>query len=147
MDAKNAKKGKRRSAPDWGRPAGSVRRATLLPAAGMNPPALVGFYLSRPGTGSEGRAGNFDKFPKNSINIDKFTGFFDKKQKRKNNAIRCNKTACFIYPNRSDSNTAANFFRAPHLPAFQVNCAALPAFARNRPQECAAGFLSTVQAG
>jgi len=142
MDAKNAKKGKRRSAPDRGRPAGSVRRATLLPAAGMNPPALVGFYLSRPGTGSEGRAGNFDKFPKNSINIDKFTGFFDKKQKRKNNAIRCNKTACFIYPSRGDSNTATIFFHVAHLPAFQVNCAVLPAYPRNCPQEGPANLLS-----
>ena len=119
MDAKNAKKGKRRSAPDWGRPVGSVRRAILLPAAGINPPALVGFYLSRPGTGSEGRAGNFDKIPKNSINIDKFTGFFDKKQKRENNANRCNKTTCFTYPNRGDSNPSANFFAHRICPHFR----------------------------
>ena len=45
METGHAKKGKRRSAPDRGRPAGSVRPATLLPAVGINPPALVGFYL------------------------------------------------------------------------------------------------------
>ena len=129
METGHAKKGKRRSAPDRGRPAGSVRPATLLPAIGMNPPALVGFYLSRPGTGREGRAVNFDKIPKNTINIAKFTGFFDKKRKRENIATRCNKTTCFIYLSRSDSNPSANFFRTAHLPAFAMNCAALPATA------------------
>ena len=139
MDERNPSKGKRRPAPHQGRPADSVRPATLLPAIGINPPALVGFYLLRPGTEREGRAANFDKIPKNKINIAKFTGFFDKKRKRENIATRCNKTIYFIYLSRGDSKTATNFFHAPQLPAFAMNCAALPAFARNRPQEGPAG--------
>ena len=119
METGHAKKGKRRSAPDRGRSAGSVRPATLFPAVGMNPPALVGFYLSRPETEREGRAGNFDKIPKNTINIDKLTGFFDKKRKRENIANRCNKTTCFTYLSRGDSNTAANFFHARICPHFR----------------------------
>jgi len=75
MDARNPEKGKRRQAPHQGRPAGSVRPAILLP--------VLGTALSRPGTGREERAGNFDKIPNNTINIDKFTGYFDKKRKRK----------------------------------------------------------------
>ena len=39
-----------------------------------------------------------------------------------------------------------NFFCAPHLPAFQVNCAALPAFARNCPQEGPAGLAGFLSA-
>jgi len=107
MDARNPEKGKRRQAPHQGRPAGSVRPAILLPA--------LGTALSRPGTGREERAGNFDKIPNNTINIDKFTGFFDKKRKRKNIVTHCNKMICFIYPSAGDSNMSANFFRAPHL--------------------------------
>ena len=70
MKTGHAKKGKRRPAPRHRRPSVSVRPATLLPA--------LGTVLSRPGTDREGLAGNFDKIPKNSINIAKFTGFFDK---------------------------------------------------------------------
>ena len=75
METGHAKKGKRRSAPDRGRPAGSVRLAILLPAVGINPPALVGFYLSRSRTAREERAGNFDKIPKNSINMGTLKNF------------------------------------------------------------------------
>ena len=107
MDARNPEKGKRRQAPHQGRPAGSVRPAILLPA--------LGTALSRPGTGREERAGNFDKIPNNTINTDKFTGFFDKKRKRKNIVTHCNKMICFIYLGAGDSNMSANFFRAPHL--------------------------------
>ncbi len=131
MDARNAKKGKRRPAPHQGRPAGSVRAATLLKA--------IRTALSRPGTDREECAANFGKIPKNTKNIDKFTGFFDKKRKRENIATHCNKMTCFIYLSAGDSNMSAIFFRAPQLPAFAMNCAALPAFARNRPQEGSAG--------
>ena len=101
------KRGKRRQAPHQGRPAGSVRPAILLPA--------LGTALSRPGNDSGERAGNFDKIPNNTINIDKFTGIFDKKRKRDNIVTHCNEMICFIYPSAGDSNMSANFFRAPHL--------------------------------
>ena len=120
METGHAGKGKRRPAPGQGRPAGSVRPVTLLPAVGINPPALVGFCLSRPGTEREGRAANFDKIRKNTINFDKFTGFFYKIRKRKNSAKHYNTMVYFIYLSGSDSNTVANFFRGPHFPAFAM---------------------------
>ena len=107
METGYAEKGKRRPAPHQGRPAGSVRQATFLPAFGT--------ALLRPGTEDGRRAGNFDKITENKINIAKFTGFFDKKRKRENIATHCNKMTCFTYPIRGASNTATKFFRAPHL--------------------------------
>ena len=127
METGHARKGKRGPVPDRGRPAGSVLPATLLPA--------VGTALSHLGTEREGCAGNFDKIRKNTINIDKFTGFFDKKRKRENIVNSCYIMTCFIYLSRGDSNMSIIFFCAPHLPASVMNCAALPAYTRNCPQE------------
>ena len=81
METGHAKKGKRRSAPRLRIPAGSVRPATLLPA--------IGIALSHPGTDREGRAGNFDKIPKNPIKFDKFL-------KRISPVGDCNKTGYYI---------------------------------------------------
>ena len=87
VETGHAKMGKRRYAPRHGRPAGSVQPATLLPAAGS--------ALSRPGTNREGRAGNFDKIPNNSVKSDKFTGFFDKFLKEKYPITYCNPEGYF----------------------------------------------------
>ena len=87
VETGHAKMGKRRYAPRPGRPAGSVQPATLLPAAGS--------ALSRPGTNREGRAGNFDKIPNNSVKSDKFTGFFDKFLKAKYPITYCNPEGYF----------------------------------------------------
>ena len=60
METGHAKKERRRPAPRHRRPAGSARPTTLLPVVGAAP--------SRPGAERAGRAANFDKIPKNSIN-------------------------------------------------------------------------------
>ena len=58
------------------------------------------------------------KYGKNSINIDKFTGFFDKKRKRENIVNSCYIMICFIYLSGGDSNMSIIFFAhriCPHL--------------------------------
>ena len=110
METGHAEKGKRRSSPDRGRPAGSVRPAILLPATGT--------ALLRSGTRREERAANFDKIPNNSINIDKFTGFFGKKRKRERIANNCNIMAYLAYLSAGDSNMNIIFSAhriCPHL--------------------------------
>ena len=84
---------------------------------------------------AKSRAMNFDKIPNNSIRLDKFTGFFDKKMTRKYIVNTCNVMTYITNLSTDDSNLTAKFFQASHLPAFQVNWAGLPAYPRNCPQE------------
>ncbi len=70
------------------------------------------------------------ELPKNSINIDKFTGFFDKKPYGKIIESYCNIKKIDTYLSMRRSNKAAKNFKPPHLPAFTVNGARLGAFPR-----------------
>ena len=87
METGHAKKERRRPAPCHRRPAGSARPAILLPVVGAAP--------SRPGAERAGRAANFDKIPINSINLDKFTWFFDKFLKSGYPISIYNSVSCF----------------------------------------------------
>ena len=67
---------------------------------------------------------------KNKINIDKFTGFFNKKRNGEAIASCCNINKIITYLSVRRSNKAAKNFKPPHLPAFAVNGARLGAFPR-----------------
>ena len=110
MDTSHARKGKRQSSPIEENGL-SPRQSTPLSSAGINPPALVGLYLSRSGMNREGRVVNFDKILKNSINTDKFTGFFDKKSAREIIVKHCNSTIINMNLSAGDSNMTGKFFQ------------------------------------
>ena len=123
MDAEHTKKRKRRFAPHRGTPAPSHLWAASLSPAGINPPALVGFYLSRSGMSRNGRAMNFDKIPKNSINIAKFTGFFDKLLKIIFPVNDCNSKVYLENMSDAHSDPAAKKISSPaHFPATARIC-------------------------
>ncbi|MCE2452587.1 MAG: hypothetical protein J4F48_07055 [Nitrospinae bacterium] len=86
---------------------------------------------------------NFDKIPNNSINIDKFTGFFDKNSAREISVKHCNSMVINTNLSAGDSNITGKFSQAPHLPVFQVNWAGLPASPRNRVRLRITGQSST----
>ena len=108
--------GKRRTSPERGRRSTSHREEIPPSPGGINPPALAGANLSRSETNRKDRAVNFDKIPNNSINIDKFTGFFDKKRARENSVRDCNIVTYKIYLSGGDSDMTAKILHAPHLP-------------------------------
>ena len=118
----SCEKGKAAAGPS-SRKTGRLRSAGMPAPGGRDKPSRIGQVLSfAPGIGRDGRAGNSDKIPNNSRNIDKFTGFFDKKRKREIIATHCNKMIYFIYLSGGDSNMATKFFRGAHLPAFARIC-------------------------
>ena len=61
------------------------------------------------------------ELPKNSINIDKFTGFFGKKRNGEAIASYCNIKKMDTYLSMRRSNKTAKNFKPPHLPAFSMN--------------------------
>ncbi len=72
------------------------------------------------GTTPRGRRTEDSEFLKNTINIDKFTGFFDKKLCRKKIVRYCNIKIFDKYTSVDDSNKATKNFSEPHLPAFAM---------------------------
>ncbi len=95
VNAHYAKKGTRRSASDRG---------------GAAPLSPDGTCLSRPGIRREECAVNFRKIPKNTVNTDKFTGFFDKFPNGKNIASYCNKRISNTILSAVDSNMTGKIF-------------------------------------
>ena len=67
---------------------------------------------------------------KNSIKLDKFTGFFDKKRNGETLSNHCNILSLCEYRSVRRSNKAAKKSKPPHLPAFAMNRARLRAFPR-----------------
>ena len=53
-------------------------------------------------------------------NIDKFTGFFDKKRAEKFLVTYCNIMIIDKYMSANRSDKATKFFQPPHLPAFTM---------------------------
>ncbi len=76
---------------------------------------------------ADGHAVNFDKLVKNTINLDKFTGFFDKKRARETSASHCNKRDMDTNLSAGDSNTESKKFSSG---AFARICAELSASPR-----------------
>ncbi len=67
---------------------------------------------------------------KNKINIDKFTGFFDKFLEIIDYASGCNQKSYHINLSVPHSDMAQKNFKSPHLPAFAMNRARFRAFPR-----------------
>ena len=144
VDTNYPKKIKRRFAPHRGTPTLSHHRWATPPSpAGINPPALVGFYLSHSGMSHKAHAVNFDKIPKNTIKLDKFTGFFDKKRAREISVKHCNSMVTDMNLSAGDSGKRQKNFGAPHLPAFGMKQAGFPAFPRKKAQPRVTGRSST----
>ena len=61
------------------------------------------------------------ELPKNSINIDKFTGFFDKKTYEKKLVTYCNIKRFDKNMSPFDLNMTAKIFRVAHLPAYAMS--------------------------
>ena len=106
VNARHTIKGNRRPATDRG---------------GAAPPAPDGTALSRPANAPPSVRLERPEFPKNSINIDKFTGFFDKFPKNYFLVTGCNQRNSRLNPSPWHSDTAAKkVFRrpriSPHLP-------------------------------
>ena len=120
------KKGIQRSTPGRGKRRLSIRPSMILSRTGM--------AHSRPGTNRKERAVNFDTIRNNPVNIDKFTGFFDKISAPDISVTHCNSTVISTNLSADDSNMTEKNFPAPHLPAFGMKWAGLPAYPRNRVQ-------------
>ncbi len=67
---------------------------------------------------------------KNPVNIDKFTGFFDKFLKITDYASNCNQKSYHKNLSVPHSDMAQKKFKPPHLPAFAMNRARFRAFPR-----------------
>jgi len=126
MNTACMKKGIPRSTPGRGKRRLSIRPATILSRTGM--------AHSRPGTNRKERAVNFDTIRNNPVNSDKFTGFFDKISVPDISVTHCNSTDTNMNLSADDSNMTEKIFKAPHLPAFGMKWACLPAYPRNRVQ-------------
>ena len=83
MNTGYSRKGNRQSSPHQGRLASSPRQAIPPTPVEIDSPRLGLKY-------AKGCAMNFDKIVKNSVNIDKFTMFFDKKLAREIIVKHCN---------------------------------------------------------
>ena len=101
-----------RMGQDRAREPGGIRmhadRENQTDAATRVPPAMEAALSA----GSE--------FPKNSINIDKFTRFFDKFPKSDSLATYCNTRISGRYMSAGDSSMTEKSFKPPHLPAFAM---------------------------
>ena len=104
MRARHAKKGNRRPATDRG---------------GAAPLSPAGTRFSRPGNAPRSARSGRRVFPENTINIDKFTGYFDKFLNGENLASYCNQRISNKNLSAVDSNMAEKNSQArricPHL--------------------------------
>ena len=96
MRAHHAKKGNRRPATDRG---------------GAAPLSPAGTRFSRPGNAPRSARSGRRVFPENTINIDKFTGYFDKFLNGENLASYCNQRISNKYLSAVDSNMAEKILK------------------------------------